>query len=107
MKDTVASYQEAVVDVLVRKTLLAARNFGAKTIVAAGGVACNAVLRERLEKLTPSGVRLRLAQRKYCTDNAAMVGGLGFHYHRRRAYAPLDIDAFARLPQITQVPFLG
>ena len=107
LKDTVASYQEAVVDVLVRKTLLAARNFGAKTIVAAGGVACNAVLRERLEKLTPSGVRLRLAQRKYCTDNAAMVGGLGFHYHRRRAYAPLDIDAFARLPQITQVPFLG
>ncbi|HJH06025.1 tRNA (adenosine(37)-N6)-threonylcarbamoyltransferase complex transferase subunit TsaD [Victivallis vadensis] len=107
LRDTVASYQEAVVDVLTRKTLLAAKNFGAKTIVVAGGVACNSVLRERFEALTPKHVQLRLAARKYCTDNAAMVGGLGWHYHRKQAYSPLNIDSFARLPQITQVPFLG
>ncbi len=105
LQDTAASYQETVVDVLTKKTLQAAKEFGAKTIVVAGGVACNSVLRERFEKLTPRGVRLCLAARKYCTDNAAMVAGLGWHYHRRKAYSSPDIDSFARLPQITRVPF--
>ena len=107
LKDTVASYQEAVIDVLARKTLLAAKNFNVKTIVAAGGVACNSLLRERLTQLTPPGVRLRLAERKYCTDNAAMVGGLGWHYFRRGEFTSLEADSYARLPAITQVPFLG
>lgn len=107
LHDTVASYQEAVVDVLVRKTLMAARDFNARTIVVAGGVACNSVLRERFEALTPENIRLRLAARKYCTDNAAMVGGLGWHYFRRGDFSALNIDSFARLPQITKVPFLG
>ena len=107
LKDTVASYQEAVVDVLTRKTLLAARNFNVKTIVVAGGVACNSVLRERFVALTPKHIQLCLAARKYCTDNAAMVGGLGWHYYRKRAFSSLSIDSFARLPKITQVPFLG
>ena len=107
LKDTVASYQEAVIDVLARKTMLAAKNFHVKTIVAAGGVACNSLLRERLTQLTPPGVRLRLAERKYCTDNAAMVGGLGWHYFRRGEFTSLDADSYARLPAITQVPFLG
>ncbi len=107
LADTVASYQEAIVDVLVRKTLLATRNYNARTVVVAGGVACNSVLRDRFEKLVPEQVRLRLASRKYCTDNAAMVGGLGWYYQRRREYSALGIDSFARLPRITQVPFLG
>ncbi|WP_294434974.1 tRNA (adenosine(37)-N6)-threonylcarbamoyltransferase complex transferase subunit TsaD [uncultured Victivallis sp.] len=107
LKDTVASYQEAVIDVLARKTMLAAKNFHVKTIVAAGGVACNSLLRERLTQLTPPGVRLRLAERKYCTDNAAMVGGLGWHYFRRGEFTSLDADSYARLPAITKVPFLG
>lgn len=106
LQDTAASYQEAVVDVLVRKTLAAAREFKARGIVVSGGVACNGVLRERFEKLTPKSVRLHLAQRKYCTDNAAMVGGCGFHAFRRGEFAALDIDSFARLPQITRVPFI-
>ena len=106
LKDTVASYQEAVVDVLTRKTLDAAKTYGAKTIVVAGGVACNSVLRERFEKLTPPGVRLRLAARKYCTDNGAMIGGLGFHYWKKGDFSSPDIDSFARLPQITRIPFL-
>ncbi len=106
LKDTAASYQEAVVDVLVRKTLAAAKATGAKMIVAAGGVACNGVLRERLEQLVPRGVKLRLAARKYCTDNAAMIGGLGYHYWKKGTFSPLDIDSYARLPRITQIPFL-
>ncbi|MDR0932332.1 MAG: tRNA (adenosine(37)-N6)-threonylcarbamoyltransferase complex transferase subunit TsaD [Victivallales bacterium] len=107
LKDTVASYQEAVVDVLTRKTLAAAKDTNAKTIVVAGGVACNSVLRERFEKLTPPGVRLRLAPRKYCTDNAAMIGGVGYHYWKRGEFSTFDIDSYARLPQITRIPFLA
>lgn len=107
LADTAASYQEAVVDVLVRKTLGAARDFGARSIVVSGGVACNAVLRARFEAVTPRGVRLFLAERRHCTDNAAMVAGVGFHHFRRGEFATFDIDAFARLPRITQVPFIG
>lgn len=107
LADTVASYQEAVVDVLCKKTMMAAKNFNVKTIVCAGGVACNSLLRTRLEALTPASVKLQLAERRNCTDNAAMIGALGYHYHKRKEYSPLDIDAYARLPRITKVPFLG
>jgi N6-L-threonylcarbamoyladenine synthase len=103
--DTVASYQEAIVDVLCRKTMRAAQEFNVKTIVLCGGVACNGVLRERLEKKCPTGITLRLAQRKYCTDNAAMIAGVGYHSFKHGQLDALDIDAFARLPIISQVPF--
>ncbi len=106
LKDTVASYQEAVVDVLVRKTLQAARDFQVRGIVVSGGVACNAVLRERFRQQTPEGIRLHLAERRHCTDNAAMVAGCGWHFFRRGEFAGPDIDSFARLPQITRVPFV-
>ncbi len=106
LRDTAASYQEAVVDVLVRKTLDAAGRYGVRGIVVSGGVACNSVLRERFEALTPKGIRLHLAQRKYCTDNAAMVAGCGWHAFRKGEFAGLDTDSFARLPMITRVPFL-
>ncbi len=106
LPDTAASFQEAVVDVLVRKTLSAARDFNVRGIVVSGGVACNSVLRERFEKLTPPGVKLHLAQRKYCTDNAAMVAGCAYHSFKRGEFAGLGIDSFARLPVITRVPFI-
>ena len=107
LRDTAASYQEAVVDVLVRKTLAAAREYDVRGIVVSGGVACNSVLRQRFQAGTPGSVRLHLAERKYCTDNAAMVGGCGFHAFRRGQFAGPEIDSFARLPQITRVPFIG
>jgi len=109
VRDLACGFQEAVVDVLVRKTLAAAREYRVGSIVAAGGVACNSLLRERLEKLTPEGVRLRLAPRKYCTDNAAMVGGLGFHHWRLNPAgdpSSAGMDSFARLPRVAEVPFL-
>ncbi len=102
--DTVASYQEAIVDVLTRKTLKAAERYNAKTIVLAGGVACNGVLRNRFEEKF-NDYNLRLAPRKYCTDNAAMVAGIGFHYLKKHDYTDYNIDAYARLPHITTVPF--
>lgn len=102
--DTVASYQEAIIDVLIRKTVAAAKEHGVKTIVLCGGVACNQPLRNRLQERCPQTASLRIAPPKYCTDNAAMVAGLAWHM-LPQAVMSLEVDAFARLPQITHVPF--
>ncbi len=78
--DIAASFQAAVIDVLIRKTLLAARRQQAKTILLGGGVAANSALREQLQ--TACGrehLKLIVAEKKYCTDNAAMVAGLAWH----------------------------
>ncbi|MCK4983829.1 MAG: tRNA (adenosine(37)-N6)-threonylcarbamoyltransferase complex transferase subunit TsaD [Victivallaceae bacterium] len=105
--DTAASYQEAIVDVLCRKTAMAAKEYNVRTVVLCGGVACNSVLRERLPEALPNTANLRLAERKYCTDNAAMVGGLAHYYFAKGEFTPLDVDAFARLPVISKVPFVN
>ena len=106
LADIAASYQYAVVDVLVRKAMAAAKAFKVRTLVAAGGVACNAELRRVLAERLPRGVELLIAPPKYCTDNAAMVGGCGWHSFWRGEYSALDVDAFARLPVISRVPFV-
>lgn len=105
--DTVASYQEAIVDVLCKKTAMAAKEYDVRTVVLCGGVACNSVLRERLPLALPKTANLRLAERKYCTDNAAMVGGLAHYYFEKGEFSPMDVDAFARLPVISKVPFVN
>ncbi len=106
LHDSVASYQEAIIDVLSRKTIAAAKHFNASSLVLCGGVACNSVLRERLAEKAPKNLKLFIAERKYCTDNAAMVGGLGYYMYRRGEFASADIDAFARLPLISHAPFV-
>ncbi|MBE6380965.1 MAG: tRNA (adenosine(37)-N6)-threonylcarbamoyltransferase complex transferase subunit TsaD [Lentisphaerae bacterium] len=109
LADLAASFQEAVVDVLVRKAMRAVRDFNVKTLIAAGGVACNASLRERLTAEVPTSVNLLLAKPAYCTDNAAMIGGLGFyHYMADNGRGDgFGFDAFARLPEITAIRFAG
>ncbi len=79
-KDVAASFQRVVVDVLVEKTILAAERTGAVAVVAGGGVVCNGELRKRLRHACDEkGIPLYLPSPRYCTDNAAMVAGLGFH----------------------------
>ncbi len=107
IRDLACCFQDAVIDCLIRKTRLAAEAVGAKCVIAAGGVACNSILRERLENSMPSGIKVVLAQRKYCTDNAAMVAGIGYHHWRLNpAGDGMDIDSYARLPELTTAPFL-
>ena len=73
-RDLCASFQKAVVDVLVRKAVRACQLIGSKTLVVAGGVACNGVLRERLrQKCQTHGIALHIADPTLCTDNAAMI----------------------------------
>jgi len=76
MPDVAASFQEAVVDVLVRKTFLAAQAAGAVHVVLSGGVAANSRLRARaVEAAAEAGLKIHLTRIALCTDNAAMIAG--------------------------------
>jgi len=77
LRDLCASVQSAIVDVLVGKTIKAARRCGVRCVTASGGVTCNSLLRAELAAACQrQGFTLRLADRAFCTDNAAMVGVL-------------------------------
>jgi N6-L-threonylcarbamoyladenine synthase len=74
IRDLCASVQAAIVEVLVKKTLRAAKREGLHCITASGGVTCNRALRNELERACKNaGFTLRLAEKKLCTDNAAMI----------------------------------
>ena len=78
LADIAASFEEAVVDVLVTKTLLACADTGIDHVLLGGGVAANARLRERLAaRCADAGVTLRVPPLRLCTDNGAMVAALG------------------------------
>jgi len=95
--DIAASFQEAVVDNLTSQTLRAAEREGVETVLVAGGVACNTRLREVLTaRAAKVGVRAHFPAPKYCTDNAAMIAGLGFELLRAGQTADLSVDAAAR-----------
>ena len=93
-EDVAASFQEAVVDVLVAKTRRAAADTGAKGIAIGGGVAANSRLREAiLDGCERDGLAAYLPDRANCTDNAAMVAAAGWWGLQRNGPSPLDTGA--------------
>ena len=96
--DVAASFQEAVVDVLVTKARAAAREVGAKGLCIGGGVAANSLLRERLlGACVEDGIRGFLPSRAMCTDNAAMVASTAWYRWQSDGPSPLDTGAFPNL----------
>ena len=92
--DVAASFQEAVVDALITKARRAAKQYGAKGLCLAGGVAANSQLRERaLDACMADGLHPFLPSRSMCTDNAAMVAAAGWWRLNSDGPSPLDTGA--------------
>jgi len=93
--DIAASFQAAVIDVLVKKTKRAAEKIGAKTVLLGGGVAANNRLRTALQKICNSDVppkNLLVAPKQYCTDNAVMVASLAYYKFKAGIFADLTLE---------------
>ncbi len=97
--DLAASYQEAIVEVLVEKAIRAARREGAKSVLLSGGVAANSLLRRRFEARTNAiNLPLHVPAMAFCTDNAAMIAAAAYQVVRRGAQAGWELDARAQFP---------
>jgi len=93
--DIAASFQAAVIEVLVKKTQRAAKKIDAKTILLGGGVAANSILRAALQKMCDSSsppLKLLVAPKQYCTDNAVMVASLGYYKFKAGLFADLTLE---------------
>jgi N6-L-threonylcarbamoyladenine synthase len=93
--DIAASFQAAVIDVLVKKTKRAAERIGARTILMGGGVAANGALREAMQQMADKSRpprRLLVAPKQYCTDNAVMVASLAYYKYQAGLFAPLTLE---------------
>ena len=92
--DIAASFQQAVVEVLVKKTMLASKKIRAKTIIMGGGVAASSALREQMQDVCDQRrLKLMVAPRKYCTDNAVMIASLAYHKYKAGMFADLSLEA--------------
>jgi len=98
IKDIVASFQEAVVDVLVTKLLKAARQHEVSRVVLSGGVAANTRLREKITAQAKEGkISVSIPSPHFCTDNAAMIAAIGNYYLVQGRTSPLTLNASSRL----------
>ena len=96
--DVAASFQKAVVDVLVEHSMQAVRECGMKKFAIAGGVASNSSLRSALEKAcTERGIEFYHPSPILCTDNAAMIGAAGYYEYRKGVRSGYDLNAVPNL----------
>lgn len=92
--DIAASFQEAVIDVLIDKTVMASKMYNVRGIAVGGGVAANSRLRQRLqETVKETGIPVYFPSPGLCTDNAAMVAGLAYRKYVEGDISLLDVEA--------------
>jgi N6-L-threonylcarbamoyladenine synthase len=97
LADICASFQEAIVEVLAAKTMLAARRYAVTTIVLGGGVSANPRLREVMSgHCRQEGKKLCIPRPSFCTDNAAMIALAGFHFFQKSGPGRYDQDVYSR-----------
>lgn len=98
LTDLAASFQKAVIDVLVEKTIRAAISYEIPIITLAGGVSSNSYLRSEMkERAKLRGIKVIYPPKKYCTDNAAMVACLAYYKLKRGQISNMEIDAYSRI----------
>lgn len=96
--DLVASFQNAVVDALVSRAIMAAKEYGCKKLAVAGGVAANSALRAALEsECKKNNITFYHPSPIFCTDNAAMIGSAGYYEYMAGVRAGWDLNAVPNL----------
>ena len=99
VEDVCASFRKAVVNCLTTNFIKAAKDLGVTTLVTAGGVSANSLLRRELEReCKENGFDLYMPDLSLCGDNAAMVGSQGYYEYLSGNIAELDLNAVATLP---------
>lgn len=97
LEDICASFQEAVVEVLVEKTIRAAKNRGIATVVLGGGVSANPRLRAAFQqRCAMEGFRFHVPRPVFCTDNGAMIALAGYYKFRQTGAMATDEDVYSR-----------
>lgn len=97
--DVAAGFQQAAIKVLVKKVLYAADEKAVSTITLSGGVAANSGLRETLVRQgAANGYRIRYPRPVMCTDNGAMIAGVGYHLYQQGVRDGLDLNVSANIP---------
>jgi len=96
--DVAASFQQAVVDVLTEHTVRAAVSHGCDTVLLAGGVAANTLLRETMcRRAEEAGLMFSCPSFIYCTDNGAMIGAVGYKAYMNEEISDIDLNAYPNL----------
>lgn len=96
--DVAASFQKAAIDPLVKRTVECAEERGITTVTAGGGVIANDYLRSSLQSACDkAGLKLVLPQKRYCTDNAAMIAAEGLNQYLAGNFAPMSVNAKAAI----------
>lgn len=97
LNDICASVQKTIVDILMQKITLASKNTKSNAIALAGGVSANSELRARFKSLDSKGMRTFIPDFQYCTDNAAMIGAVGYYKYLNKEFCDQSVTAQARL----------
>ncbi len=92
--DVAASFREHITEILAEKTLKAAKKYGIKQIVLAGGVAANSEIRRKIKAFQDKGYKVYIPAMKYCTDNAAMIGSCA--YFQENVITDVGVEVFSR-----------